>query len=410
MSLLNDMLKNLEQRKQEQKKPTVDVHSENVNLQAAEVSKKYALPTPKLVGVFLLIIVLLAVVYWLWHSPQKKQLVNAKLAVVSNSKPVDLVMKATATNANLQNVYITRGNTEIVMQFTFDKPVHYNLIENDDRSHNIVTLNNVTFNSANLPLLPVGFIKVITAKAVGSDLQIIMETVPGTEIKIMQDQMQKPVRLIFILTNNPKVPVVQPEMKKTPVQPTREEQALADYQEALSLVAQDHINQAINLLTKAIKSSPELVVARKNLIALLIKTDQLDLATAYVESGLKLTPDSIDLITLDARILLLRNHPEAALQILQKISPLIMQEPGYYALLASVQQSLGQFAMAEQLYKRLLALDRDNGNLWAGLGLALESQKKNNSACQAYQQALDLGNLSPSLQTDIQERINKLTR
>ena len=410
MSLLNNMLKNLEKRNQEQVQKSTDqpVLSE---LQAPPAKKRSWAFTIKLLEICLIIFLSITVVYLsiqLFDSLKKRHLLNFIVTPASQAKSANLTVKSPKSKATLQNIFITRGASEIVIQFTFDMVVRYQLSENNEHSQSIITLSNVNFN-ANLPLLPVDFIRALTTKTIGNDLQITMETAPGTEIKVMQDQTQKPVRLIFILTNNP-APVVltQPEMKKTPVLPTPEEQATADYQEALDLVAHDKLSQAITLLMKVVQVEPGLVAARKTLVTLLIKSSQIDTAASYVETGLKITPDAIDLIELDARLLLLKNRPEEALRILQTISPLIMQEPEYYALLASVQQRLGQVALAEQIYKQLLTLDHGNANWWVGMGLALESQKKNNTALQAYQQALSLGGLSSRLQINVQEKIAKL--
>lgn len=409
MSLLNDMLKNLEKRKPDtaQKPLEQPVMS---GLQAPVIEKPRWRFKAKWLEFGVIIILLMAIVYLsshLFDVFKKKHLLNVP---VHNTTPTNLVMKPSKSSATLQNVFITRGTTEIVIQFTFDQVVRYQLSENREHSQSTITLSNVNFNN-NFPLLPVGFIKALNTKVMGNDLQITMETEPGTEIKIMQDQTQQPVRLIFILTSNPPpVAVTQPEMQKVPVLPTPEEQATADYQEALNLVEHDKLSQAITLLMKVVQTSPELLAARRTLITLLMKSDQIDTATNYVEAGLKITPDAIDLIELEARLLLLKNRPEEALKVLQKISPLIMQEPEYYALLASVQQRLGQYAAAEQIYQQLLALDRGNANWWVGMGLALESQKKNNTALQAYQQASSIGGLSSRLQMNVQEKITKLSK
>lgn len=408
MSLLNDMLKNLEKRDQ---KPALKPFDQPAvpGLQTPLNKERRWRFSAKWLEFGLIICLLIAIVYFsnqLLGVFKKKQV----FYVSSHTKFANLVEKSSKTNAQLQNVFITRGTSEIVIQFTFNQVVHYQLKQNNERSQSVITLSDVSVNT-NLPLLPAGFIKAINTKVVGNDLQITMETVPGTEIKIMQDQTQKPVRLIFILTNNPPpVGVTQPEMKKIPVSSTPEEQAAADYQAALDLVAQDKLSQAIMLLMKVVRTDPELVAARKTLVTLLIRSDQIDVAIGYVEAGLRATPDSVDFIELDARLLLLKNRPGEALKVLQKISPLIMQEPEYYALLASVQQRLGQYAIAEQIYKQLLALDRDNANWWVGMGLTLESQQKNNTALQAYQQAVAIGGLSSRLQMNVQEKIIKLTR
>lgn len=403
------MLKNLEKRYRDKAQKPID-QSMLLGLQAAPDKKRSWL---RPVAICLMVLVLITTIYLsigLVGSLKKKHLLDFIFTPAGNLKVENLVPAPLKSNATLQNIFITRAASEIVIQFTFDMMVSYQLRENTDHSESTIILNNVNYG-ANPPILPVGFVKALNTKVVGKDLQITMETIPGTEIKVMQDQTQKPARLIFILTNNLQTVVLaKPEMKKTLVPPTSEEIALTDYQDALDFIAHGHLEQAVSLLTKVVQADPKLVAARKTLVALLIKSDQIDSATRYVESGLKITPDAIDLIELDAKLLLIKNNPQAALRVLQKVSPQLMQEPEYYALLASVEQQLGFAPSAEQIYKQLLSFDRSNANWWVGLGLALESQKKNNSALQAYKKAFSLGGLSSGLKMSVQGKIAGLTR
>jgi len=197
-------------------------------------------------------------------------------------------------------------------------------------------------------------------------------------------------------------------VQKVAVPLSRDEQANVDYQNALNLIAKDNFDEAIFGLKKIVNDVPELLPARRALVVLLMKRDHIDEAASYLATGLKLTPESLDLLELDARLFLLRGNPAQALLVLQKVSPDIAQDPDYYALVASVHQRLGKYDVAAQIYQQLLAINRSNSNWWIGLGLALESQKKTNTALQAYQQALTLGDLSPSLQMSVQEKIARL--
>ncbi|MEI8055620.1 MAG: tetratricopeptide repeat protein [bacterium] len=403
MSLLNDMLRDLEKRSQNQtKKQTGKIVFSGLQAAAPIKKKSWILIFKVLVTCF---IAFLLITYFPTNLITIPNFFAAPKPIIAQT-PTTSSSKSKAT---LQNIFINRTASEIVIQFTFDTVIHYKLSENNDHSQSTITLSDVSFN-ASLPLLPIDFVKTLTAKAVGNDLQITMETMPGTEIKVMQNQMQKPVRLIFILTNTPPKPAapVQPAMNKTLAPPTYEELALSDYQDALDFIDHGYPDQAIPLLTKVVRNDPKLVAARKILIALLMQHNDINKATDYVKAGLKITPDAIELIELDARLSLIKHHPEKALKVLQKASPPITQEPEYYALLASVQQQLDHATIAEQIYTQLLDLDSSNANWWVGMGLALESQKKYNNALQAYKQATQLGNLSSNLQANVQERIARL--
>lgn len=405
MSLLNEMLKNLHQRNQQQAQQQIT----KTMLNGVQVPPpKISFWTPLLKPYILSMIIMALIVLGYCSIGLVKTMHKKHLPARLFTKILPQTYNARAT---LQNVFVTHTATEIILQFTFDKIVQYQLHTNTERSQHTLNLTNVNFN--NKLLAPVDFIKTFTTKTIGKDSQLLIDTTPGTEIKVMQDQTQKPIRLVLIFSNNtqPAVEPPKPAMIKTlaPLPPPKpEEVALTDYQDALSLIEHDYIEQAVPLLKKALTEDPSLVAARKDLVVLLMQDNEITEANNYIQAGLKLDPYAVALIELEAKLLLTKQQPEAALKTLQKISPAINEEPEYYALLASLKQQLGDAITAEKIYQQLLTIDSSNANWWVGMGVALESQDKKNEALRYYQRANAMGGLSPRVQMGIQERIAKL--
>ena len=82
-----------------------------------------------------------------------------------------------------------------------------------------------------------------------------------------------------------------------------------------------------------------------------------------------------------------RAIPKQALYLLQQYSPPIEEYPNYYALMAALQQQLGQPNLAVQLWS-VLAIQNDNSTWWLGLSIALESSSRPNAAIDAYEHAI----------------------
>lgn len=88
---------------------------------------------------------------------------------------------------------------------------------------------------------------------------------------------------------------------------------------------------------------------------------------------------------------------KAALELVQGGKPAVAQDPEFHQLLAVIYQRTGQFTAAAQTYRQLLEVERKNGVWWLGLGVALESNRLVPEAIQAYKSALEDPQLKPGL-------------
>lgn len=195
---------------------------------------------------------------------------------------------------------------------------------------------------------------------------------------------------------------------KTDSPPSLEEEVESQYQEALDLVGQNKITEAIQLLEEVIVAAPDAETARTTLATLLLQVDDNAEAAEVSKEGLSLQPTNIKMTELYARALINQNQPEQALQILLKNARGISNNPDYTALLALVYERLNHFSEAANLYQKLLSQEPNNPRWLVGVAVSLEQMGDNNKALQAYEKARTSNQLPPELLNFVINRIQAL--
>jgi len=193
-----------------------------------------------------------------------------------------------------------------------------------------------------------------------------------------------------------------------PIPLTPEQQAEKKYDQALAELNDGSYPDAIQDLQSTLEVKPDYLPAEQALITLLIQQGQYNLANQYLNQALIQRPQNTRLLQLKARLQIVRGHLSNALATLQSYSPPLSDDPNYYALIAAIQQRLGNYSVADQLYRQIIAIEPGNAKWWLGLGIALENLHKNNEAIEAYQRAASLGTLDPNLQAYVIAKITKL--
>ena len=75
---------------------------------------------------------------------------------------------------------------------------------------------------------------------------------------------------------------------------------------------------------------------------------------------------------------------------------------------SSLAQKSDNYQLAEESYRKLLRIEAGEARWWMGLGYALDSQQKYDSAKQAYRQALSADGLSKQASEYIENRLVQL--
>jgi Tfp pilus assembly protein PilF len=181
-----------------------------------------------------------------------------------------------------------------------------------------------------------------------------------------------------------------------------------EYQAALQYSSQGNLTKAQLLLSQLVVKYPEYTSARESLVKILLEQDKQLQADMVLQVGLQQKPLYPPYAELKARILVKEGKMTDAINLLQKSAPAINSNPDYHAFIAALYQRQGQSLLAAKLYEQLIPLEPENGVWWMGLGIAYENLGKHSEALQAYARADRIDQLNPELKAYIESRIHSL--
>lgn len=117
-----------------------------------------------------------------------------------------------------------------------------------------------------------------------------------------------------------------------------------------------------------------------------------------------------ELRQLKARWYVTQGQLAMAVHSLKTDAPEVSGNEAYFALLASYQQQLGQFEQSVDTYSALLERDSSVPEWWVGMAIGLDRLARYQNAALAYKQALTLPDLKPALVQFAQQRYQQLAR
>lgn len=204
-------------------------------------------------------------------------------------------------------------------------------------------------------------------------------------------------------------PVVQ--LKKTHRPLNSKQLAEIAYQKGYKFLQQGRMREGKEHLREALTLYIPHIKAREMLAGIYIKSGHLISAAELLNEGVKVVPEYPLFAKLYARVLLEQNNPALAIQILERGSAAakINAEPDYYALLAATYQRVNRHNKAVDIYLQLVKMHPSAGVWWLGLGISLEKSGKNKEALEAYQRAQKTGSLKTGLAKFANNRVAALS-
>ena len=162
-------------------------------------------------------------------------------------------------------------------------------------------------------------------------------------------------------------------------------------------------------LRQALEQHPAHSEARQALVSELLRQQRQAEAAEIMAEGLRLDPTQLPMRLRYAELLMTRGALEKARDLLLQGPPQSPQAaPQLHALLGAIYQRLGQYQAATQKYQALLASQPDNGLWQMGLGIAREHAGAPDEAIVAYRAALSGRGLSPTLNNYVRQRLTVL--
>jgi regulator of sirC expression with transglutaminase-like and TPR domain len=206
--------------------------------------------------------------------------------------------------------------------------------------------------------------------------------------------------------------VAGPSAKKIPASPKPAHESTTAKQQADALYRQAENNSddfsAVYKLEQALKLDPRHLKARLLLAKKLHNQGQISRTAELLDQGIALFPGNLQFINTRAQLYLQQKKPNDALKTLQRIDLVSSSNETYLSLLAATYQQLQSFADAAKVYQRLVIVNPEKAENWLGLALSHEKNGNPRLAIEAYQHALSKNTLKESVTSYIRQRLTEL--
>ena len=372
MSLINQMLRDLEKRHGKNEQPSL-LHP-NVHATGAPASSKLALIT----GVYLGALALFGIfeIYHQRESAPKNLVIDTTRQITTHPG------YATNSNINKQTLYVAN-------------PINP-----------ITTISSAIETNTASPFISAGFIE--NLGPINQAFQSIPPAIPVTESKPVErhakKRYRKRSRRMDGFSETDSIQYEQDEFDASPAKTGAQRQAEFLYKQALT----NNNYLAVPALERALALNPQHLKARLLLAKILHNQGQVNKTAEVLDQSLAYFPNNVQLINTRAQLFLQQKNPRAALNTLQRIEPESQTNETYLSLQAASYQQLNSHASAGKIYQRLTAINPEKAENWLGLALAAEKNLDTAQAAEAYQKALSRNTLKPSVVNYINQRLNDI--
>ncbi|ALO45160.1 tetratricopeptide repeat protein [Pseudohongiella spirulinae] len=186
------------------------------------------------------------------------------------------------------------------------------------------------------------------------------------------------------------------------------EQDRQQVQKALNEWADGQRLTALQTLDQFVYNNPSAHQSREMLAKLLIQQGEPVRAMQATELGLMISPNHAGFKKVKARLLIDEGRAAEAILLLDEFPPSAAADPEYHDVMATALLAGQEFERAAQSYRTLLQQDQTVGRWWYGMAVALESQGRTTDAVVAYERALQQASLSSGLRQNSQRRLAAL--
>ena len=201
---------------------------------------------------------------------------------------------------------------------------------------------------------------------------------------------------------------VQAAVRKQQRPLTSEQITEVAFQKGFKALGKGQTKKAEIFLREALQSSPDHIKSREILTGLYIKAGRYVEAGQLLFEGIGLSPEYTMYRKLYARVLLEQSNLATAVKVLEQYSPSVQVDSDYYALLAALYQRQGKHENAAALYQQMLKQNKTVGIWWIGLGISLEKMDKPDAARTAYEKARSSGTLAIQMAKYTDNRLTAL--
>jgi tetratricopeptide (TPR) repeat protein len=360
MSVINQMLKNIDERKRENK--TADIrgfaYSQNVAGQKVSLVKMIGLI---MVLIFLAVLITVVTIY-------KFDLLNT-------------YQDATMVSSILikQDKKISELNNEIV-------EIKQKEIETSD-------------------LLNIRAQDSLTVKNVVNEQLVLDESIAKQEAKQETKSVEQTSKveknIIQDLTNTEQETSIIKSSSKINLKGQSEKL----FKQAQSNVDRGNVSKAKQQLSKALDANIKNHRARLLLLTILLENGSLSEMQKILDTSLNQWSNINEYRQLQARLHIEKGDNQQALSVLQQKIPSVDISIDYHALLAFVAQQLQQDKLASKHFQLMLKFNTSRADWWLGFAVSEERLGNNDLALQAYNQSIRRTGLSETVKNYARQRI-----
>lgn len=176
-------------------------------------------------------------------------------------------------------------------------------------------------------------------------------------------------------------------------------------QDALALWQQGQQGAALESLTAFASANPQAHQSREMLAKLMLQQGEMIGAMEQADIGLAIQPDHYGYKKVKARVLMAAGVPGEAADLLALRAPSLAGDSEYHELLAASRLASQKYTDALVSYQALSASAPLDARWWYGVAAAQDALGSSFEAVQSYERALQLGGLTPALSENSQQRI-----
>lgn len=385
MSLINQMLKDLEKNNHKQGDDQVSEIKEDSVLPPTPPAKR-KIRRLIIIMIAIILVIILAIIFLPKSKSPSSQ--STELAATTDSGSVSIKANSesntTATTASKENSNSSNDDTNAVPASQYEK----NDAEQKTESSSQSSVKSQPNNEASDQTATIGQSEIINDSTESRKQPSKSVKNLATAAATGQQQSQAPA-----------ISITEPSL-------TEAQKQAQQYDQAIKYVNQGKNGQAIEILHNILIADPSDKNARLSLAAVLIKEKRLDDAKSLLQDGLKQLPKDPDYVKLYAHILAENGQIYLALTQLVSAQPRdLSQHSEYFSFMASLYLQQQNYRQAKAIYQRLVAQQPLNSLWWAGLGISEQQLGMTIDAYEAFSRANRIGNLPPALQQYVEQSL-----
>ncbi|AZQ85772.1 tetratricopeptide repeat protein [Colwellia sp. Arc7-635] len=380
MSVINQMLKDLDKRQSEQ--------AETSHL-VLPVSTKSSVGKWVWVVVAIIILNVAGIFTWQLYSE------NQQLRAQARQDHTIEVTGADVEKAPIKNVSITASSQEVRSNLTTEPTEKFITSQSDDIESDLPNRElSVGLEPESKLVVEKPSTTPVVYPVVVDDSAVVIVTAVETD-----RNSTKPESIVVKTKVKPKLTISRTQLSS-------KELAANKISEAEQAIERNDIIKAESLFEEVLLLIPEHETARKQLAALWYGKKSYQNAINLLSQGIALAPKAEEMRLMSARIYYEQGQAGQAYNILSPLKRSSSKE--VQVLLANTAAELNEHDNAISAYKNLIALEPKVSRWWLGLAISLDSLGDFISARDAYQQAIKRNNLSSSAMQFARQRLFEL--